>query len=78
MRRLPREGALVITDRGQTRAIMLPVDESSFLDVAIDVLATQALINVRARAARTGTAKMPSTQLVALVKKSRKARRRAA
>ena len=78
MRRLHREGALVITDHGQPRAIMLPVDESNFLDTAVDVLATQALSSVRARAARTGAAKMTPTQIVGLVKKSRKARRRAA
>jgi hypothetical protein len=78
MRRLHREGALVITDHGQPRAIMLPVDESSFLDTAVDVLAVQALTNVRARAARTGAAELTPAQLVALVKKTRKARRRAA
>jgi len=78
MRRLHREGALVITDHGQPRALMLPVDESSFLDTAVDVLAGQALAQVRARSARTGTASMTPAQITALVKKSRKARRRAA
>ena len=75
MRRLHREGALVITDHGQPRAIMLPVDASSFLDTAVDVLAAQALLNVRARAERTGTAQLSPTEIRDLVKKTRRSRR---
>jgi len=75
MRRLQREGALVITDHGQPRALMLPVDEKSFLDTAVDVLATRALLNVRARAERSGLAGLAPPQIRALVKKTRRNRR---
>ncbi len=72
MRRLHREGALVITDHGQPRALLLPVDAASFLDTAVDVLAARALLNVRGRAERSGTAKLSPTEIRSLVKKTRR------
>jgi antitoxin (DNA-binding transcriptional repressor) of toxin-antitoxin stability system len=78
MRRLHREGALVITDHGQPRALVLPVDGTTFLDTAVDVLAAQALSQVRMRAASGGTSKMTPAQILKLVRTTRKARARRA
>lgn len=72
MRRLHREGAMVITDHGQPRALLLPVDAASFLDTAVDVLAARALLNVRAQAERSGTAKLSPVDIRSLVKKTRR------
>ncbi len=78
MRRLHREGAMVITDHGQPRALLLPVDAASFLDTAVDVLATRALRNVRSRAEQTGTSKLSHKKIRSLVKKTRRQTRASA
>lgn len=75
MRRLHKEGALVITDHGQPRAIMLPVNEATLLDTAVDVLAAQALTQVRTRSARSGVANLSPAEISKLTISTRKAHR---
>jgi hypothetical protein len=72
LRQLHREGALVIAHHGQPCAIMFPVDESNFLDTAVDALAIQALGKLRAGAPRTGMVMISSKQIVTASEKPAK------
>lgn len=80
MRQLHHEGALIITDHGKPRALLLPISEESFLDDVGDLLswrANRALKNIRRRAAASGLDKLTDEEIdaeIAAVRRTRKAR----
>jgi antitoxin (DNA-binding transcriptional repressor) of toxin-antitoxin stability system len=77
MRQLHREGALIVTDHGKPRALLLPMDEATFLDDVADLIsrrANRALESVRSRAEALGLDKMSGGEIEAKIKAVRKRR----
>lgn len=78
---LPRDGAALLTTNGKPRALLLPVNEASFLDDVTAILgyfAEQGARRARAKAMAEGRDQMSDKAIEAVIKKTRAARRAAA
>jgi hypothetical protein len=81
LKSLPRDGAALITSNGKPRALLLAVDEVSFLDdvtAILGFLGSQGLQRARAKSAATGHANLSDDAIDAVIAKARAARRRSA
>jgi hypothetical protein len=81
LKSLPRDGAALITSNGKPRAILLAVDENSFMDdvtAILGFLGAQGLQRARAKSVATGHANRSDDEIDAVIKKTRAARRRSA
>lgn len=75
---LPRDGAALLTSNGKPRALLLPVDEASFLDeitAILGFLGAQGLQRAQAQAVADGRAKMSDDEIGVVIAKTRTARR---
>jgi hypothetical protein len=79
LKSLPRDGAALITSNGKPRALLLAVDEISFLDdvtAILGFLGSQGLQRARAKSAATGHANLSDDAIDAVIAKARATRRR--
>ncbi len=75
---LPKDGAALLTTNGKPRALLLPVDEASFLEdvtAVIGYLAEQGAQRARAKAVAEGRDQMSDEAIEAVIAKPRAARR---
>ncbi len=81
LKALPHDGAALLTSNGKPRALLLPVNEASFLDdvtAIIGYLAEQGAQRARAKAVAEGRDQMSDEAIDASIKKARAARDAAA
>ena len=77
---LDKEGALVITQDGVPRGIMVPTSDATLLDDVQEIVfarARKAVRKIREHAAKTGAATLTSAEIDREIAASRLARRRA-
>jgi hypothetical protein len=78
---LPRDGAALLTTNGKPRALLLPVNEASFLEDVTGVigyLAEQGAQRARAKAVAEGRDQMSDDAIDSVIAKTRAARHVAA
>jgi len=81
LKSLPRDGAALITSNGKPRALLLAVDEVSFLDdvtAILGFLGAQGVQRARAKAVATKHANLSDDEIDTVIAKTRAARRRSA
>ncbi|HXC01226.1 MAG TPA: hypothetical protein VNU49_01155 [Opitutaceae bacterium] len=81
LKSLPRDGAALITSNGKPRALLLAVDENSFMDdvtAILGFLGAQGLQRAHAKSVATGHDNRSDDEIDAVIKKTRAARRRSA
>lgn len=81
LKSLPRDGAALITSNGKPRALLLAVDEGSFLDdvtAIIGFLGAQGLHRARAKAVVANRAELSDDEIDTVIAKTRASRRRSA
>jgi len=81
LKALPRDGAALLTTNGKPRALLLPVNEASFLEDVTGVigyLAEQGAQRARAKAVAEGRDHMSDNAIDSVIAKTRAARHVAA
>lgn len=80
LKALPQDGAALLTSNGKPRALLLPVDESTFLEdvtAIMGYLAEQGAQRARTKAVAEGRDQMSDDAVDAVIAKTRAARRAA-
>lgn len=80
LKALPRDGAALLTANGKPRALLLPIDEASFLtdlSAVLGFLGAQGLQRAQAQAVAEGRSAMSDDEIDAVIATTRAARRRA-
>lgn len=81
LKRLPQDGAALLTANGKPRALLLPVDETSFLEditALMGYLAEQGAQRARAKAVAAGRDRMSDDEIDAVIARTRRTRRSSA